>query len=131
MTGADLVAQAAAAGVSLRAVGSRIRYAPVDAAPADLLDLLRDHRGELLAALSQPEEWTLDQLDRSPTPLVVLSTLLGTEVLFAPDAWPVPAAEKRPVYRVSELRKLAILAPEPRALLTINELKIVFGGQVR
>jgi hypothetical protein len=48
----ELLRDLAAAGIELKAAGDRIRYRPLPAMTPELAERIRQHRGELLAALN-------------------------------------------------------------------------------
>jgi hypothetical protein len=62
----------------------------------------------------------------------VRSKVLGTTVLFVSNNVPEAALAETifPVYRASELRKLATLKPAPRSLQTIHDAKTIFEGVI-
>ncbi len=48
MSCAELIVELQARGIQLRAAGDRLRYCPVEAVDADLLDAMRQHKRDLL-----------------------------------------------------------------------------------
>ena len=75
---------------------------------------------------------TLDAFASAGLIVEVHSDVLGRNVLFVSDNVHESALAgiDLPVYRASELRKLAILQPTPRALRCIHGVKAVFGGAI-
>ncbi len=75
---------------------------------------------------------SLDQLAKAGLIVRVHSTVLGGDVLFVSDNVPEAIVQRQelPVYRAHELRKLAVLQPEPRALRRLHEVKRVFKGTI-
>lgn len=64
--------------------------------------------------------------------LQVHSRRLRVDVLFVSDnvAESALAGEELVVYRASELRKLAVLQPEPHTLRCLHEVKFIFNGVI-
>lgn len=56
MSAAEIVADLARRGIRLEADGERLRYFPRSALTPDLLDRLKAHKAELLAAIERFEE---------------------------------------------------------------------------
>ena len=75
---------------------------------------------------------TLDTFAKAGLVVEIRSDVLGRNVLFVSDDVHERALADLdlPVYRASELRKLAILPPTPRALRCIHGVKAVFGGAI-
>ncbi len=62
----------------------------------------------------------------------VRSEVLGGRVLFVSDNVPASrlAGAQWPIYRAAELRRLAVLRPEPRTLRSLHEVKTIFEGTI-
>lgn len=62
----------------------------------------------------------------------VHSEVLGCDVLFVSDnvEASVLAGNDLPIYPARELRKLAVLGPEPHDLRCIHEVKTIFNGAI-
>lgn len=75
---------------------------------------------------------TLDEFARAGLTVRIHSRVLGCNVLFVSDnaADGNINAQGPTVYRTHELRKLAVLKPQPHSLRTIHEVKAVFGGVI-
>ncbi|NJL26455.1 MAG: hypothetical protein HC897_00580 [Thermoanaerobaculia bacterium] len=75
---------------------------------------------------------TLDEFASAGLKLRVHSQVLGCDVLFVSDNVPDDEIDAHgpPVYRAHELRKLALIKPQPHSLRCIHEVKTVFGGTV-
>lgn len=75
---------------------------------------------------------TLKEFARAGLKVRVHSQVLGCDVLFVSDNVPDNEIDARglPVYRAHELRKLALMKPQPHSLRCIHEVKTVFGGTV-
>lgn len=101
MTAVDALRQAEAHGVRVWAVGDRLRYMPKDA-PRDLVDILRQHKPELLALLNKPfdsaqdkpavvdapTEWHAQEIERrveAEGVCVFWADVLGALVAFVQD----------------------------------------------
>ena len=140
-----LLSEVAARGLELRVVGSELRLRPRSRVTAELVESLREHKTELLSHLSTADaesetneivdrvaSMPLEEFARSGLVVRVFSEVLGSEVLFVADNVPARslAGEPAPVYRVSELAKLALLRPGPAPLQQIHEVKTVFGGTI-
>ena len=82
--------------------------------------------------LERIEAMDLATFARADLILQVHSRLLGNDVLFVSDnvAESVLAGEELVVYRASELRKLAVLYPEPHTLRCLHEVKSIFNGVI-
>lgn len=96
------------------------------------LEGLRADEPNLYRQLPTPEgaaSMTLDQFANAGLILHVCSTVVG-DIAFVSDDVPQSRLVDLglPVYRVRELRKLAILKPRPHSLRTIREAKMVFNG---
>ena len=53
MTATQILCELERRGVRLEAVGDRLRYRPKDAVPAEMVEVLRAHKAELLQALRE------------------------------------------------------------------------------
>lgn len=75
---------------------------------------------------------SLDEFASAGLIVTVNSRALGCQVLFVSDDVADERIDTRglAVYRVHELRKLAIIKPEPRDLRNLHEVKAVFGGVI-
>lgn len=62
----------------------------------------------------------------------VNSEVLAGRIFFVSDNVPDSrlAGVRRPVYRAHELRRLAVLRPEPRTLRSLHEVKTIFDGVI-
>jgi hypothetical protein len=65
-------------GIRLKARGDRLRYSPKSAVPPDMMERLKAHKGELLAALGD------NDIPRFVIPLMAPDGL-------GPDGWPIDA----------------------------------------
>ena len=132
--------------VSVR--GERLRIeAPRGVITEELRCALSRHKPEILRLLrekvkaptsptpvdeEQVEAMTLDAFASAGLVVEVHSDVLGRNILFVSDNVHESSLTDLdlPVYRASELRKLAILQPTPRALRCIHGVKAVFGGAI-
>lgn len=104
-----------------------------------LVELIR-HRapapdGALPPQPTQPEhiaEMTLEEFSKAGLIVHVRSARLGCKVLFVSDNLSEAALSDvgLPIYRAGELRKLAVLRPQPHSLKTIHEVKTIFKGTI-
>ena len=74
----------------------------------------------------------LETFSRAGLILQVRSEVLGCSVLFVSDDVPEAALAGYglPVYRVEELRKLALLKPAPHSLRGLHDAKTIFEGTI-
>lgn len=75
-------------------------------------------------------DWTLEELEASGLGLIVRSEVLGREVIFASTRFRPRRGESRPVYRVPELRVLAVVRPKSSELRRIDEVREVLLGRI-
>ncbi len=106
------------------------------------LEAIRRRRPQVSAAMSANEAPTptldevaamsLDEFAQAGLILRVRSAALDSQVLFVSDnvAESALADEELVVYRASELRKLAVLHPEPHTLRCLHEVKSIFNGVI-
>jgi len=75
---------------------------------------------------------TLTEFSTSGLILRVRSEVLGCTVFFVADNAPRSMVKRlnQPVYKVAELRKLALLRPSPRGLQTLHNVKTIFCGEI-
>lgn len=75
---------------------------------------------------------SLDEFARAGLKVRVHSRVLGCDVLFISDNVADGDIDPKGLtfYRAHELRKLAVLKPQPHSLRTIHEVKAVFGGVI-
>jgi len=78
------------------------------------------------------EEMTLEDFAQAGLIVEVNSAVLGSRVLFVSDNVPDSrlAEAELPIYRAAELRRLAVLKPEPRTLRSLHEVKTIFEGAI-
>ena len=143
MTAAELLRDLEERDVRLALHGDRLQVdAPQGMITSELRQSLASHKPELVnlirqrdSALSREDAITamdLDEFARADIVLRVHSTVLDQEVLFASDSLYESTRNSAdlPVYRASELRKLAILQPEPHSLRYLHEVKTIFNGTI-
>ncbi|NJL26519.1 MAG: hypothetical protein HC897_00920 [Thermoanaerobaculia bacterium] len=75
---------------------------------------------------------TLDEFARAGLKVRVHSQVLACDVLFVSDNVSDDEIDARglPVYRAQELKKLALMKPQPHSLRCIHEVKAVFKGTI-
>ena len=112
MRAETIVLQAEELGISLAAVGDRIQYSPKEAAPDEFLDVLRQHKQEVLRYLTDQEKrrrelteihWRVDEGGYT----LCWSNTLNDLVAFHSDNYDasmIPPGFVR--YTISELREL-------------------------
>ena len=137
MSAHRLIAKLRREGAFLVPDGDRLRIdAPEGLLTEPLLEMLTRLKPEILDQLRLEREavaaLSLEELSRAGLIIRVYSTVLGREVLFVSDNVPDEIVEQQalPVYRADELRKLAILRPEPHSLRRLHEVKEVFRGTI-
>lgn len=135
MNAEEILNQLIERGVAFRVAGDRLRIeAPQGVLTEELQRTLREHKTALLTLVQAKAvaDMTLDEFAQAGLTVRVWSEVLGSHVLFASDNAPDPAPTDSdlPVYRASELRKLALLDPEPQALRCLHEVKTIFKGDI-
>lgn len=151
MTAAKLLSDLEQRDVAVTVEGGQLRVdAPRGVLTEDLRRTLSEHKPEIVAlirdrtpapgsgASEQPGEdariaaMTLDDFAEAGLVVRIRSRILGALVLFVSDDVPdtALAALESPIYRVAELRKLAILRSGPRALRCIHDVKTIFDGVI-
>lgn len=150
MTAKELLSTLDSHDVRLIASGNRLRIdGPRGVLTEELLEKIRDHKNEIIENLrsrsqgsssnisdsieiDQIAEMELNQFAQAGLVVKVWSATLSSYVLFVSDN--VDEKElgptKLPVYRASEMRKLAILRPKQRALKEIHDVKNIFNGTI-
>lgn len=75
---------------------------------------------------------TLEEFARAGLKVRVHSQVLACDVLFVSDNVSDDEIDARglPVYRARELKKLALMKPQPHSLRCIHEVKAVFNGTI-
>ena len=58
MTATEILGELTCRGVSLEVVGDRLLFRPQEAVPAELVEALREHKAEILAALPTEQQAT-------------------------------------------------------------------------
>lgn len=154
MTPAELLATVKALGVGVTLDQQDLVLRPKSKLTPDLVDQLREHKGELVEMLkaghgtplrdtmpggvseSQPSllvaevvAMPLDDFASAGLVIEVQSEVLGGEaVLFASDNARLDPGERRVVYRAAEVRQL--LGLRPADIRSVHRIKKGFGGTV-
>jgi hypothetical protein len=127
----QVLAEAEAGGVELRADGDGVLFRPADSLPPALRAELREHLPELLPVLRtrQVLAMPLSAFATAGLRLMVYSELLGERMIFASDDAHLPASDSGCVlYRAKELRELLGLGPAE--LRRVHLVKRTFQGTV-
>ena len=111
---------------AIEATEAAYRRGEIDQEQAEGLAVLADQEAQRLP--EQAGEDRLGDLFKERPIRQVKSGVLGEDVLFVADGAEVPADNTLPVYRQSELRQLAGMAPEQ--LKAIHAVKQAFEGEV-
>lgn len=138
MNPAELIAEAERRGVRLEPRGDRLHLEAPSAPPPEFLDALKRHKPDVLSILAMRSTLgvedvpglRLEELNRLGLVVEVRSEVLGERILFAADAATVDPTERRPVYRVSELRRILEAQLSPESLRELHRVKATFGGRV-
>ena len=103
-----------------------LRDQPPESAPPAQLGIGPKAIGDELGAMS------LDLFAQAGLIVRVRSEVLGCQILFVSDNVPEAALTDAdlPVYRAAELRKLALLHPEPHHLRGLHDAKTIFDGTI-
>jgi hypothetical protein len=72
----EVLHQLEALGVTLEAAGDRLRYRPASKVPPDLVEALREHKGELLTRLRPVGDGQPPPLERPPATREELARLI-------------------------------------------------------
>ena len=92
----------------------------------------RTPQRELSAAHDSIAQMDLEEFANAGLVVRVHSSILHCDVLFVSDNVDESTIDAvgLPIYRAAELRRLAVLGPEPRTLRAIHDVKTVFDGTV-
>ena len=143
MNAAELLRDLERRDVRLALHGDRLQVdAPRGVITDEIQQDLKTCKPELITLIRERESASVECADIAAMSLAefaqagliirVRSDVLGRDVLFVSDDVPENALSGAalPIYRASELRKLATLQPEPRSLRCIHEAKIIFDGVI-